>query len=299
MNPLVSIIIPTYNRADDLEYALESVIAQTYSNWEVWVIDNHSEDNTDDVVKGFNDSRIKLIKIHNEGLIAASRNLGIEHSTGTYIAFLDSDDWWMPEKLEESVKYLEQGLDIVYHDLLIVKKRNQKIFWKKAHAKDLKKPVFRDLLANGCALMHSSVVLRKNVLVKAGGLPEDRDMNNWGDIYAWLCLAKHTDKFKKLPKAHGYYWLGGGNFTTPKRTIAAINRFESIFKGDIKDLNLDSIFWLDYTKGRLYYRMKLYEMARENLELVSFQQAPFLIYVKTLWMLFLIRFTSKEIPFTK
>ena len=59
MNPLVSIIIPTYNRADDLEYALESVIAQTYSNWEVWVIDNHSEDNTDDVVKGFNDSRFK------------------------------------------------------------------------------------------------------------------------------------------------------------------------------------------------------------------------------------------------
>src|SRR3989338_2810117 len=102
MKPIVSIVIPTYNRACDLERALKSVLAQTYSNWEALVVDNHSSDNTDDVVKSLNDSRLKLFKIHNDGVIAASRNAGVKHATGEYIAFLDSDDWWMPQKLEES-----------------------------------------------------------------------------------------------------------------------------------------------------------------------------------------------------
>ena len=127
MNPLVSIIIPTYNRAEDLKRALQSVFDQTFTDWEVVVVDNHSIDNTDSLIESFNDPKIRLFKIYNEGVIAASRNLGLKHALGEYVAFLDSDDWWHPQKLEVSLKYLELGADVVYHSLFRVKKTNQKI----------------------------------------------------------------------------------------------------------------------------------------------------------------------------
>ena len=94
-----------------------SVLNQTYLNWEVLVIDNYSTDNTDALISEINDIRIKLFKIRNEGVVAVSRNLGIRNSSGEYIAFLDSDDLWLPKKLEISIKFLKQGADIVYHDL--------------------------------------------------------------------------------------------------------------------------------------------------------------------------------------
>ena len=100
ISELVSVIIPTYNHANFLSKTLKSVINQTYSNWEAIVIDNHSKDNTDEVVAKFKDSRIILYKIKNNGIIAKSRNLGIEHANGKWIAFLDADDWWYPDKLK-------------------------------------------------------------------------------------------------------------------------------------------------------------------------------------------------------
>ena len=72
MTPVVSIIIPTYNREEDLKRALNSILSQTFSDWQALVVDNYSSDNTDDLVSSLNDSRIKLFKIHNEGVIAVS-----------------------------------------------------------------------------------------------------------------------------------------------------------------------------------------------------------------------------------
>ena len=92
MNPLVSIIIPTYNRAEDLKRALQSVFDQTFTNWEVVVVDNYSVDNTDSLIKSFNNQKIKLFKIHNRGIISASRNLGLKHALGEYIAFLNQKE---------------------------------------------------------------------------------------------------------------------------------------------------------------------------------------------------------------
>src|SRR4051812_44716056 len=99
VNPLVSVVIPTYNHAQFLGRALGSVIAQTYTNWEAIVVDNHSQDDTDAVVASQSDPRIKLLKIHNNGVIAASRNKAMREARGEWIAFLDSDDAWYPEKL--------------------------------------------------------------------------------------------------------------------------------------------------------------------------------------------------------
>ena len=164
MNPLVSIIIPTYNRAEDLKRALQSVFDQTFTDWEVLVVDNHSIDETDSLIKSFSDPKIKLFKIHNAGVIAASRNLGLKHALGEYIAFLDSDDWWLPKKLEESIKYMSHGADVVYHDLFYVKKPGQRFNWRRTWRRKLKSPVFYDLIENGNTLINSSVVVRKKLL---------------------------------------------------------------------------------------------------------------------------------------
>ena len=99
-HPLVSVVIPSFNHAGFIARAMQSVVEQTYPNWEMVVVDNHSQDDTDRVVGGFDDIRIRLFKIHNQGVIAASRNLGIREARGEWIAFLDADDCWYPRKLE-------------------------------------------------------------------------------------------------------------------------------------------------------------------------------------------------------
>ena len=109
MSELISIIIPTFNHAYYLERCLKSIESQTISNYEIIIIDNHSTDNTNEVVNSFNDARLKLLKVHNNGVIAISRNKGILEAKGDWIAFLDSDDFWYPKKLEVSMKFISDN----------------------------------------------------------------------------------------------------------------------------------------------------------------------------------------------
>ncbi|MBA7530747.1 UDP-Glc:alpha-D-GlcNAc-diphosphoundecaprenol beta-1,3-glucosyltransferase WfgD [subsurface metagenome] len=99
--PLISVVMPTYNHGRFIGDAINSVLNQTYRNLELIIIDNFSEDNTEKIVTSYKDDRIKYLKFKNNGVIASSRNYGIKHSRGEYIAFLDSDDVWLPEKLEK------------------------------------------------------------------------------------------------------------------------------------------------------------------------------------------------------
>jgi len=87
LNPLVSIVIPTFNRAHYLDRALKSVFNQTYSHWEVLIVDNYSSEGTDNLFENLDDPRLKIFKIHNDGVISASRNLGVKNAIGKYIAF--------------------------------------------------------------------------------------------------------------------------------------------------------------------------------------------------------------------
>lgn len=110
--PLVSIIMPTYNYARFIGESINSVLAQTYRDWELIVIDNYSTDNTEEVVRGVACDQIKYIKFKNNGVIAASRNVGLKEARGEYVAFLDSDDLWLADKLEKQVNYLNTNKNI-------------------------------------------------------------------------------------------------------------------------------------------------------------------------------------------
>jgi len=104
---LVSIIMPSYNSSSTIFDAINSVLSQTYKNWELIIVDDHSTDSTCDVIKKINDDRIRLISLpSNSGSPAKPRNVAIKESKGQYIAFLDSDDLWYPTKLELQVDFM-------------------------------------------------------------------------------------------------------------------------------------------------------------------------------------------------
>jgi len=108
--PKVSVIIPTYNRADFIEDAIESVLCQTYKDFEIIIVDDGSTDNTKDVLQKYH-NKIRYIYKNNGGE-ASARNAGIKNAQGAYIAFLDSDDLWLPERLKFGVHALDSDKDI-------------------------------------------------------------------------------------------------------------------------------------------------------------------------------------------
>ena len=114
-NPIVSVVIPTYNHANFLRSALDSIIAQSFDDWEAIVVNNYSDDDTIEVVESYQDVRIHLVNFSNQGVIAAARNHGLSLSKGSYIAFLDSDDIWYSEKLFHCLEKLREGYDLVCH----------------------------------------------------------------------------------------------------------------------------------------------------------------------------------------
>ena len=114
---LISIIIPTYNRATLLYRSVNSVINQIYPNWELIIIDDASKDNTESVVESFQDKRIKYVKLNKNKGVSNARNIGLEIAKGEFLAFLDSDDEWLPEKL---VKQLEVFKNTSLNSLVVV-----------------------------------------------------------------------------------------------------------------------------------------------------------------------------------
>jgi len=109
--PLVSIITPSYNSLAFIIETIKSVKAQSYSHWEMFIIDDHSQDHSAKVIMAYikKDVRIKLISLIQNGGAAKARNIALNKAKGNYVAFLDSDDLWLPNKLEEQVAFMQKG----------------------------------------------------------------------------------------------------------------------------------------------------------------------------------------------
>ena len=109
MDKLVSIVMPSYNTAEYIGASIESVLAQTYTEWELLIVDDCSTDQTDAVVASFRDERIRYFKNETNSGAAVSRNRALREAKGRWIAFLDSDDLWHPEKLEKQISFMEHN----------------------------------------------------------------------------------------------------------------------------------------------------------------------------------------------
>ncbi len=242
-NPLISIVLPSYNHGHLIHRALNSILAQTYLYWEVIIVDNHSSDKTEEIVSKFSENRFRFYKINNNGVIAASRNFGIKKALGEWVAFLDSDDWWEPEKLDMAINFaLEKNADLVFHNLKIVKK-NSLPFGRSIGFFDNSKSAFDNLLNDGNSIPNSSVVIKKSVLEAVDLISEDKSKISWEDYDCWLRVSKLTNNFSYLDENLGFYWLGGGNISNPYRTL---QNLESIYAEYISAF-LTPPFWFSYS----------------------------------------------------
>ncbi|MEI7636303.1 MAG: glycosyltransferase family 2 protein [Syntrophus sp. (in: bacteria)] len=269
MNELTfSVIIPTYNRQEPLRRSLQSLVAQTYKNFEVIVCDDGSTDHTEEVVKSFkNDLNIEYIWEENWGGPARPRNNGIRVASGEWICFLDSDDWWYSKKLETVERYLDTcDIDFVYHDLDIYTLKGKQ-FWRKIRGRQFTKSIFIALLENLNGIANSSVVARKKIIDQVGGLSEDRSLIAFEDYDLWLKISRVSEKFCYIPQTLGAYWNGGGNIT--EWSDRQIENVENIYNKyathlSCQDKNeIDKTF--NYTIGRIKQRMGCLEEALDLL----------------------------------
>lgn len=202
--PLVSVVIPSNNHAHLIGRALTSVLVQEWPNLEVIVVDNHSSDNTDEVVSSFADARIQMLKVHNGGVIAISRNVGIRAAQGEWVAFLDSDDWWSPNKLVRCASHFDEA-DLIYHRLRIVTSERRRFWARHISSWQVKKPVLKHMLVRGNPIATSSVLVRRSLLDQVGGFDERKEIVAAEDFDMWLRIAALTDRFCFVRANLGYY----------------------------------------------------------------------------------------------
>ena len=196
----VSIILPTYNRAHLLPRAILSVLDQTYQNFELVIIDDASTDETSQVVKDFDDPRIQYIRHERNQGASAARNTGIKASRGEYIAFQDSDDEWLPEKLERQMNAITHAppeIGVVYSSFWQIRDNNKSVYPPRIRklASLLPSKVRRlegdihDALLRGNLVTTQAALVRKTCFEKAGMF--DERLPRFQDWELWLRVSKH------------------------------------------------------------------------------------------------------------
>lgn len=199
MNKLVSIIIPTYNAGQYIREALSSALSQNYQNFEIIVIDDGSTDDTEEIIKKyFIKDNIHYIQTKHSGLASMARNTGLKASKGHYIAFLDADDTWTPDKLKLQIELFDEATALVYSDGEIIgqsKKNGQKysdlVKFYKGHV--FHKLILKNFIAT------SSVVVKKSALDELGMFSENPKLRVGEDYDLWLRIAQKY-KIKYSPK---------------------------------------------------------------------------------------------------
>lgn len=192
-NPTVSVIIPTYNRAHLIERAIKSVLNQTYRDFELIIVDDGSTDNTAKVVKSFNDGRIKYIKQQKNKGGSAVRNIGIKAASGKYIAFLDSDDEWLSNKLNKQIDCLAKCSDLVGAVYCSHYIQDDSLgYMRKASLSELKRGNIYNFLLNGwCPSSTSFFMLAVRIFEKSGLF--DESLLSFQDYDLWIRVAQHYD----------------------------------------------------------------------------------------------------------
>jgi len=180
--PEVSVIVTTYNRKEYLKEAIDSILYQTYKDFELIVVDNYSNYDFISFITGFNDNRIRFFQNHNNGIIAANRNVGIKNAIGKFLSFCDDDDIWLPTKLEVQVRNLNvYNSNFSFSNIFIF---NDYGFEKKTNYKNINN-INQFLLKSQITL--SSVTIRNNKEILFN---EDNNIVGLEDYELWLRLIQ-------------------------------------------------------------------------------------------------------------
>ena len=215
MKPFFSVVIPTYNRAARLRLTLDSVIAQTFQEFEVLVMDDGSTDNTRAVVESFNDLRIRYEWADNSGGPATPRNRGIDASRGDWICFLDADDIWYPEKLTIVAGAIGDHPDsdvVCNNEFLSLAKHGKKSLLKYGPFED---NFYQAMLIHGNRLSTSATTVRRSFLVEHSlRFNQSQDYVIVEDYDLWLRIAFCGGRFHFINAPLGEYIIDDGNISS-------------------------------------------------------------------------------------
>lgn len=205
MNELVSIIMPSYNTAKFIPETIESVLAQTYENWELIIVDDCSKDDTDAVVAGYTDPRIRYLKNEKNSGAAVSRNRALREAKGRWIAFLDSDDLWVPEKLQKQIEFMEKnGYGFSYANYVEIDEESKPLGVRVTGPKHVTKAGMYAYCWPGClTVMYDA---------ERVGLVQIRDIKKNNDYAMWL-KAIHKAECYLLDEVLGSYRKRAGSIS--------------------------------------------------------------------------------------
>ncbi|MBR3661561.1 MAG: glycosyltransferase family 2 protein [Bacilli bacterium] len=202
----VSVIIPVYNSSKYLKECLDSVINQTYQNLEIIIINDNSNDNSLSIINSFKDKRIRIINLDKRNGVASCRNKGVDCSTGDYICFLDSDDFWYLEKIEKQVKFIEDKA-FIYSDYEYYND-------KRRHRVHVPKKITYNKALKNTTIFTSTVMLNMKYLTK-----EDLYMPNvklGQDSSTWWKILKKVKIAYGMNEVLSIYRVGNKSLSSNK-----------------------------------------------------------------------------------
>lgn len=248
MSPIISIITPAYNAEKTINETIQSVLNQTYNNWELLIIDDCSTDKTKEIIHNYTsvDKRIKYFKTDKpSGGPSIPRNIGIKNSNGRYIAFLDSDDIWLPNKLEEQLNFLlSHNYKFVYSNYEKIsyegKRNNRFIIVRNVST-------YNDTLKS-CEIPCLTILLEKSII-------ENREFKNIGkeDYIMWLEILRNGNVAYNTGKIHALY--REANNTRSSNKLKMIYQQWNVIRNIEKQNLIKSIYYLStyLFKGYLKY----------------------------------------------
>jgi glycosyltransferase involved in cell wall biosynthesis len=212
----ISVIIPTYNCSAYLPEAIDSVLRQTYQDFEIIIVNDGSTDNTDEIIKPYLErypGQVRYFSQLNEGA-AVTRNVAIRHSTGEYIALLDADDVWVPDKLEQEVVLLDQYPDVglVHANITFISENGDRLYTPERNMKFLSRNIFDNLYLRNADISCPTTLIRKECFNRIGLFDEKLSRLGCEDRDLWLRIAK-SYKVMYIDKVLALYRVRKGSMS--------------------------------------------------------------------------------------
>jgi len=235
----LSVVIPTYNRASFLEETIDSVLAQTFQRFELIVVDDGSTDGTQEILSGYGE-KIRVITQANQGPSAA-RNRGIEEAKGEWIAFLDSDDAWKPDKLKKQIQFITDHPEtkICQTEELWIR-NGKRVNPRKKH--EMHSGWIYEKCLPLCIVSPSSVMIHRDVFEKVGLF--DETMPACEDYDLWLRIAPHYPIFLVREQL---IVKQGGHSDQQSRVVESLDRLR--IKAIVKSIESGSLSDMQYQAG--------------------------------------------------
>jgi glycosyltransferase involved in cell wall biosynthesis len=236
-SPIISVITPAYNADQFIAETIESVLAQTFSNWEMLIVDDGSVDDTATIIKKYAniDKRIKYLHQTNSKQ-GKARNLAIQHAKGEYLAFIDADDLWHPQKLEKQMEVFEANpnVDLIFTNGLVFKDNKDNVINTFSHpGGELLDQYIYPKMLNGYTFPNLSVITKKEKIIKLGGFCEDLRVQNCEDYQMWLRLVDDRNVVYCIDELLFYYRLHDSQVTA-NDSFAFSKSIWGVFLADLK-----------------------------------------------------------------